>query len=635
MRRLAPPLVSLLASIALPAQGSIVSTFNHTNDGFFQLSASSWQELEIVLPPPTGLIDPHFNALHIALIPTRVPFTSATGAEDLQGRVVVWTYGRPPTLEPCYADNETFWSIVDPEPEVGADPQYRFMNFRLDHSQASAAGSLACAGHTWLEDGRLFVAGGVKKWPCGSLGEIIGTQLTYIFDPAGFDAMTGGTMWKEQDALYAYRYYPSCTLLGNGDVLVTGGHTKPDPGYPATGTVQVLDDYEVFDVSAGAYEPPVYDGPTQVMPMATSDWLWVYPRAHLLSNGRVFISGMYDESVALWHEGPTPVWGPEQWKARGVSGEVERQYGTSVLLPNVAGIYKDSVMIIGGGYTPVDQPASTITLGGPRLDHPSLVGCSGPYDNYHDTAEFCKANRPNSGCHPGGNTWTGQGSCPGVPSMTYERAYPNSVLLPDGSVLVVGGKNSDPIPWPAPMERYYPTDTGWQVETLAPLHSVREYHSTAILLPSGNVLIAGGECRWGQLTPPSGTGGTDYEIYAPPYFDGAPARPQWTLEPEGLVFYNSQMTLSYSGPAVDHVVLMRPASLTHHSCSDQRYLELETVSATHMPIEGLDVGGTIRVKLPPGRPGQVEGCGAPAGYYMMFMVTASGVPSEARFVRLL
>src|SRR5262249_33584126 len=75
--------------------------------------------------------------------------------------------------------------------------------------------------------------------------------------------------------------------------------------------------------------------------------------------------------------------------------------------------------------------------------------------------------------------------------MSFARLWANTVLLPDGSVLVIGGGTSgsynDPIFTP---ELYDPASATWT--TMAAQVAPRMYHSTALLLPDGRGLSARG-----------------------------------------------------------------------------------------------------------------------------------------------
>ena len=116
----------------------------------------------------------------------------------------------------------------------------------------------------------------------------------------------------------------------------------------------------------------------------------------------------------------------------------------------------------------------------------------------------------------------------------------------------------------------------------------------------------------------------EYEVFVPPCLAGDPPRPQWagTLPPS--VAYGSQFSVSYSlivGQTLGRVVLMAPAALTHHHDSNQRYVELD--------IEAINLTNTGALINAP-----VNATRAPPGWYMIFLISSSGVPSEARWLQL-
>ena len=67
-----------------------------------------------------------------------------------------------------------------------------------------------CAGHSFLEDGRLFMAGGHNR------RNGVGINSAYIYNPAN-------NTWTALPDMNNNRWYPGCTTLANGDVLVTSG----------------------------------------------------------------------------------------------------------------------------------------------------------------------------------------------------------------------------------------------------------------------------------------------------------------------------------------------------------------------------------------------------------------------------
>ncbi len=200
-----------------------------------------------------------------------------------------------------------------------------------------------------------------------------------------------------------------------------------------------------------------------------------------------------------------------------------------------------------------------------------------------------------------------------VPSMTFPRAFQNSTLLPDGTVLVTGGGTAldgyDVSKGVLAAELWSPTTETWQ--TLSKAAYARLYHSTALLLPDARGPIAGS----GDDGP--AVNNRRAEIYSPPYlFKGA--RPGYTGAPAVAQYGSSFSIQSSDAGSIASVALIRPGSVTHAFDEDQRYVPL-TFSAS---------GNTLTVQAP------ANANLAPPGYYMLFIVNGSGVPSTAAFVQL-
>jgi hypothetical protein len=198
-----------------------------------------------------------------------------------------------------------------------------------------------------------------------------------------------------------------------------------------------------------------------------------------------------------------------------------------------------------------------------------------------------------------------------VPSMKFARAFQNMTVLPDGNVLVTGGGTAldgyDVSKGVKTAELWSPSS-----ETFTPLSDAayaRLYHSTALLLPDGRVLIAGS----GDDGP--AVNNLKAELYSPPYlFKGA--RPTITTAPD-LIQYGSIFTVQTPDTAsVASVSLIRPGSVTHGFDEDQRFVNL--------PFSRLN--GNLAIQAP------VNANIAPPGYYMLFIVNSAGVPSVASFV---
>jgi len=219
-----------------------------------------------------------------------------------------------------------------------------------------------------------------------------------------------------------------------------------------------------------------------------------------------------------------------------------------------------------------------------------------------------------------GNSWTLWSGR----QLNEPRTEHNTVLLPDGTVLAVGGRRQNVSSYsctsirsqdgPSVLTPEILSGSGWT--PVASHISPRVYHSSALLLPDGRVLVAGGECRtW------------DYEIYRPPYLTNGRPRPEIVQVGQETMGYDVESWVSWiSIPdplvSVDKVVLMRPGAVTHHTDMDQRYIELSSdLDLTSDPPRRF-------FKTP------LNTAHAPRGWYMLFVVTNERVPSEAAWVRL-
>jgi hypothetical protein len=200
-----------------------------------------------------------------------------------------------------------------------------------------------------------------------------------------------------------------------------------------------------------------------------------------------------------------------------------------------------------------------------------------------------------------------------VASMARARAFHNTTLLPDGTVLVTGGGSAldghDVTKAVFPAELWSPSTETWR--TLASASVPRLYHSTALLLPDGRVLSAG------SGNDSSAVDQTRGQIFSPPYlFKGA--RPTIASAPDVIAYGGSFAVQTPDAASIASVSLIRLGAVTHAFDEDQRFLSLAfTVAA-----------GALSLHAP------ANANLAPPGYYMLFLVGSNGVPSVASFVRL-
>jgi hypothetical protein len=209
-------------------------------------------------------------------------------------------------------------------------------------------------------------------------------------------------------------------------------------------------------------------------------------------------------------------------------------------------------------------------------------------------------------------------------SLNLSRSYQNTVLLPDGSMVVVGGGTGyttlnekhaiDSTGERRQVELYDPATDKWR---LGPAQvEDRGYHSTALLLPNGKVWSAGDDKY--PLEPDGGWELTDTaEIYSPPYLFKGP-RPKIVSTPSELRWGDVFSVSLDPAVPVDSAVLVAPAATTHGADYNQRVVKLAVRRIQ---------GDRIDLLSPP------KEAVAPPGYYMLF-VLHQGVPSVAKWVRL-
>ena len=198
-------------------------------------------------------------------------------------------------------------------------------------------------------------------------------------------------------------------------------------------------------------------------------------------------------------------------------------------------------------------------------------------------------------------------------SMSSQRRLVTGTLLADGKVLATGGSST----WNQLVnvnnsaEIWNPDTGGWTVGASGV--QARLYHSTAVLMPDATVLVAGGGA-------PGPQNNLNVELYYPPYLFNAggtlAARPVINTAPTVLDI-GKTFALQTSG-AVSRVVLVKNSSVTHSWNMEQRFVEL-TFNAT---------GGQLAVQAP------TRAADAPPGFYMLFVLDASGVPSVAKMLRV-
>ncbi len=471
-----------------------------------------------------GRWDPVFELPNVAIHTSVLP----------NGKVLFW--GRRDRPDGSMNEHECTPYIWDPRTgELTPTPQ-----------PAGADGTkvnLFCAGHAFLPDGRLLVAG-------GHLIDSDGLDQAFSYDYRS-------NTWTALPEMNGRRWYPTATTLSDGTVLVSSG------SYIENGIVFIND------------VPQIWDGQQW---RATVDFIGLplYPRMHVAPDGRVFMAGSNARTYLLDTDG-SGTWTPLP-EPGGVRRNGERQYGPSVMYDVGKVIY-----IGGGNDVTTDVPTAAAEIIDLSADPPA----------WRQTT-----------------------------SMHFRRRQHNATILADGSVLVTGGTRGTGFNDLSPgmpvhvAELWDPVTEKWT--ELAAEDIDRCYHGTAVLLPDATVLSAGsGEFAVGASEPnPPRESHRDAQIFHPPYLFQGP-RPEIISAPEEIS-YGEEFSLEISGPDIGKITWIRLSSVTHAFDQNQRINILE-----------FSVDNACLTVSAPERP---EIC--PPGHYMLFVLSAAGVPSLARIVRI-
>jgi len=505
-----------------------------------------------------------FNAAHATIVPVG---SSNDPLGYMRGMVLVWE-GDANYIR--HLPGFQRYSLIDPlQDPTQTNGPVMFRNYYMDLGGASsppaATGSLFCTLGAWTEDGNFFVAGGnhpTQTWT-GASHTAYFEPLTY--DPNGWVQALG--RWRSAaQSLMSPRWYPTAFHVGQNAkrVLVMGGQVAP-------GTVNT--DYESFVApSLAGITAEVWGGTNRLFagPGTGFPTFWDFPRMHLLSNGQGFLAGKDQGFARLTHTPGTNA----QWQP--FPGSVSTGWMSTVLAPNL-NQQKDRIIRMD-------------SLGNVQMAH---------------------------GLTQNDVNW------PSLPSTAVTRNYPSAVLLPDGSIFLIGGEvvTSNPKPELLRLRDIGLPGFGWvQGDSYENFGKKRDYHSCAILLPDARVFVCGGENR-----------DADYAIFRPYYLQLGITRPVILSGPSAMTYpggdiplYEFRVSLgTIVGTTATRIVLMRPGMATHHNDMQQRYVELSTLLISDTATER---------KITVASPASISD--APAGWYMVFAVTDQGVPSVASWVKL-
>ncbi|AWE52126.1 galactose oxidase early set domain-containing protein [Streptomyces nigra] len=386
------------------------------------------------------------------------------------------------------------------------------------YQQIPTPKDMFCAGHVQLKDGRVLVMSGNKGYPSadGTIG-YQGYKDSYVFDPVT-------ETYSKTNDMNDGHWYPSATILGNGDVISFGGLKEDSTG---SVTAELWSDAEQKWLELWKVNQ-------------TWSYWGLYPSMILMQDGRLFYSGSHvfgnnipGTGAAIYDYDANTV-----TQVPGLRRKDERDQSASVLLPPAQ---DQKVLTLGGGNIDSNPDANRLT---------DVIDLKQPNPSYVAGPPL-----------PQGTVDLGAGKVPQTGDQG--KMYVSAVLLPDGKVLETGGalhNRADPVY----ESSLYDPATG-TFDPVAADPEARGYHSSAFLLPDGRVMATGDN-------PGNGSWNHDVSIYTPPYLLKG-ERPAITSVIDTEWSYGDTQRITVDRP-IAKAELIRPAAVTHSSDPNQRFVDL-------------------------------------------------------------
>lgn len=471
--------------------------------------------------------------------PFIIPVVGITAVMLNTGNVMFWSYDPVDYHNPANSNNGVGY-IWNPTTRLG---------YNIPPPE-----NIFCGAQTILNDGRVYVAGGLLRYPdanapAGTNGWR-GSLTNYTFNP-------NAEIWARQPDMQRGRWYPTVTQLADNRVIIASGIDE-------TGSNALNNVIELFTPD------PNIDGIGTVAGVSLHNASGTYPAQFLMPTGQVMQSGpnaasSFQLSPQTWNWSNLPRMNSDHYNL-----------GNGVSLTDAS----------------VTPPRQVIMMAGGAANNVAIAG-----------NEWLDGMNPLGGWRP-------------FPQWLQARHNSNTVILPDGSLLTMGGNGGQYGYENALLETELyskpATDITGSWQTVAP-HSIQAaYHSSALLLPDATVLLSQDDMDSSAAAQFQHKA----QVYSPPYlFKGA--QPQIISAPINLT-YGQSFIIGTDRDGMTAATLVAPAAVTHGNDMHQRTIKL--------PIQTRFNGLTAQVPS--------SNALVPPGYYMLFVMDAAGIPSVAKFVHV-
>ncbi|KAJ7186433.1 copper radical oxidase [Mycena filopes] len=440
-------------------------------------------------------------------------------------------------------------------------------NFSAAWREMHVKSDVFCSGSIILPDkgARQLNVGG---WSLDS------TKGVRLFTPDGTPGVNGTADWEEDFEelhLQRQRWYPTAAMLPNGTVMVLGGETganaSPEPN------VEIL--------------PKPEGGDTVIF----LDWLNrtdpnnLYPFVFVLPSGNIFV--VYYNEARIIDAGT---------------------FDTVQTLPNIPGSVNN---FLGGRTYPMEGAAVMFPQHAPYTDPLEVLVCGGSTPGPALALDNCVSIQP----EVENATWA-------LERMPSPRVMPCMVALPDGTFLILNGAvqgiagfglANDPNLGALLYDPSMPFNQ--RISILNTTIVARLYHSEAILLPDGRVLVSGSD-------PLSPFNPEEFriEVYIPPYLAQGNTQPSFNITDTDWAYgteHSIDVTLYQGTTSTMKVSLIAATSSTHGNTMGSR-----TIFPAFSCVEN-----TCTITAPP------NAFVSPPGWHQLFILDGP-TPSHSAWVRI-